>query len=247
MNVRRTGMYILEGMKRGIATAVERGKIAVAVGHPVLTHWHIGKIGVAHIEKHIGQERILVHIDHMHVNISTFLQVAVHVHIEITDNVHAFFGTFLGVGLASYESDFLGTPITINDGTMKLVATEQTCCLPNTCNTSGIVISTGGADGIGVGSIAVPRVVMRTANHVFFGFCQAPLNGKNVVGSFFREALFFDFEVVKHNRVETVKAIVTRCKPILYIINMATVATTVLVRAKMRNRGLDAVDGNRIH
>ena len=125
-------MNILEWMKCGIATAVERGKIAVAVGHPILTHWHIGKIGVAHIEKHVGQKRILIHIDHMHVNISTFLQVAVHVHIEITDNVHAFLGTLLGVGLASDESDFLGTPITINDGTMELVSTEQTRCLPDT-------------------------------------------------------------------------------------------------------------------
>ena len=92
----------------------------------------------------------------MDVNIGAFFKIASHVKVEITNDIHLFFSAFLGVGGAPYQADFLGAPIGIDDGAVELVLTEQTCRLPDACNSSGIVVGPRCANRVGVGGVAVP-------------------------------------------------------------------------------------------
>ena len=142
VNVRAVVLVVLEGIDAHVAVVIKRGVVAVALVEVDVADGKFGEVNLTNVHVISANRLNGIGIDAVNMYRIARIEVAVHVVVEITDDVHAFLLAARGVGFAAVEPHFLATVGAVDDGILKFVLRHDAGAFEHRGHTRGVVVGT---------------------------------------------------------------------------------------------------------
>ena len=159
---------------------IERGVVTVALVEVDMTDGQLRIIHATDIHIIAANRLHRIGIDAVDMDLVA-IEVAVHVVVEITDDVHALLLATGGVGFTAIEAHLFAAVCAINDAVFKLVLRHDAGTLQDAGHTGGVIVGTWSRTST-IHSLVGERVEMATAHHISVGIKRATLDADDIGG-----------------------------------------------------------------